>query len=133
MLEAEDYFAIQNLYGRYYALFDAQRSGEWADCFAPRGKFLVPPDLTVSGRDGLIAFAEGTFSEVGPLRHITANLIIEPADSGARGGCSALLVKQSAGEAPPAPFATAWYEDELVKRAGRWYFDRRTVRTDGTG
>lgn len=124
-LTAEDYMEIQQLYARYNNAIDSGDAEGWADTFVPDGKFN-----TNTGREALIGFIHNWREKMNGAnrRHWNSNLLINATPEGASGSVYLLLI--DVGVRPPAIFAAAKYDDQLVKTPQGWRFKKRTTKAE---
>lgn len=129
----EDKDAIRELVAEYCFRIDGAEWERWAELFTEDGRFGVSGMFEHQGRGNLVAFARTIpVNEKGSpgFRHCTLNHVIDVTGERATARCYFLLVQEAgAGEALRVNVAGR-YEDELVKRAGRWRFARRTATFD---
>jgi len=121
---------IVDLYGRYALAIDFGDGSGWAECFttngtftANRGEGVEPRHL--AGRAELDRFARDHRS--GPhagVRHHFTNNATRPGPGGAVGRAAILYVEGR------AVLGNGLYEDDLVREAGCWLFERRVVTHD---
>jgi len=116
----EDRQAITELLSRYGLLIDQQRTDEWMDLFLEDAVIEVPgrpPLRTGIDRRGL---AEGAPRGL----HLAAAPIVRAGNSD-----DSALAEQSFSflNLQTGKPLVGWYEDELVKRAERWYIARRAI------
>ncbi len=123
-LSALDYEEIRNLYGRYSLAFDAGDGQALAACYTPDGAF-VTGDRRIEGRDKLVAQPRQPVAGRASMRHLPANIVIDPTQEGARGRAYVFVVNIEAGK-PPAFMTAGLYEDVIVKAADGWRFKQRT-------
>jgi SnoaL-like domain len=123
---ADDYLEIQQLYARYNNAIDSGDAEGYAATFVPDGVFN-----TFNGHDALVGFIHNWHDKMGGAtrRHWNTNLTITPTPEGAAGSVYLLLV--DVGVRPPAVFAAAKYEDQLVKTADGWRFKKRVTKNEG--
>jgi hypothetical protein len=128
-LSVEDQLAIQQLYARYNHAIDAGKGDAWAACFTPDGTFKSGP-IDLGGTAKLAEFGTAFPTRL-KARHWTNNLVVEPAEGGAKGSCYLMLLRLTPGEQPPAGMVTtAIYNDTLAKVGGEWKFTSRAVAGD---
>ncbi|MFN8626458.1 MAG: nuclear transport factor 2 family protein [Candidatus Binatia bacterium] len=130
-MNADDYFAIQNLINRYADRMDRADFDGCAELFAHADFYLpgYPPFRSDSA--GLAAMWRDwnhVYPETGNLRtrHVMTNIIIE--SDGAEHARSQTYgtVFQAAPGFPLQPIVTASYNDRFAKVDGRWrYIERR--------
>ena len=125
-MTADDYIEIQQLYARYNNAIDTGDAEGYAATFTPDGVFN-----TYNGHDALVQFIHDWHDKMGGAtrRHWNTNLTITPTASGAKGSVYLLLV--NVGVRPPAIFAAAMYEDEMVKTPQGWRFKHRITKNEG--
>lgn len=135
-LGPDDYLEIQGLYARYCQLVDGDQHEEWARLFTPDGVFLIQgtpgaQDRVMRGTAELVAFQQGlagNFRKRG-LRQFASNIVIEPAEGGARAAAYLTAVRVG-DQQPPQVTVTGIYADELVKYDDGWRFKSRSFRRD---
>ncbi|SFV12668.1 nuclear transport factor 2 family protein [Pseudoduganella namucuonensis] len=137
MLNADDYFAIQNLLHSYpYALdggrFDAvgQLLGE-ADVYSG-GSLMASKDAVAVAsafRDWVLVYEDGTPR----TRHMLANLIIRPDGPERAIAQSYVMVFQQAATQPLQAIIGGDYLDRLAKVDGRWKIVERHMGNDLIG
>ena len=148
----EDRAAIEQLLMRYATALNTQDADTYVSLFTSDAVFELrrstdePPFLgPFVGRDALRrqwfpdaaagSAGERDSLEFGPMRHVTTNYEIDIA--GDRATVRAFFMEvvsngdnRPPGSNPPTIHAMGRYEDELVKRDGRWLFSKRVVITD---
>jgi uncharacterized protein (TIGR02246 family) len=129
-LSTEDYVAIQQLYARYAWGIDTGDLDAYVSTWTEDGEYIgfkggVPHP---KGHDELRALAAASFANTAESGyHLTSNLVIEASEGGARGRC--YLLRVIAHDDGSGTIRNALhYEDELVKRDGKWLFRRRHTR-----
>lgn len=127
-LTADDRFAIHELLAQYSRVIDTGRWEEFHTLFTPDGRLEFGPMGTFEGVEGLQRFA-GMIRSVGNfMRHYVTNVTLSGDGERARGACYLLaLTGPDAGKLTPS---TGFYEDELVKRDGRWLLRARRILLD---
>lgn len=133
-LEAEE--GIRRLLLEYKTVLDGQDFAAYAGLFTEDGEFVAGP-RPVKGRAAIQALVEsmpGTLLGSGPGEdfHVMANPQIEldPDDPDrARARSVWLYVVRDEHDAPVLA-KMGHYDDELVRRAGRWWFQRRRAAGD---
>ncbi len=122
-LSTQDYIDIEQVYAKYCQAVDA---GNWdllRSVFTPTG------GLNKGTVDGLIESVKAQIASTnGGGRHWNTNLIITPTPEGAKGRVYMMVLETASN--PPNIRPTGIYEDTLVKTAGGWRFDRRTLISD---
>lgn len=127
----EDRMAIEALISHYNQSLDEGHYAQWVDCWSDDaildglGRYLV-------GRAQIQAFAdayEATYrSRLHALRHYTVNILTQIEGDTARSSSYLQLVTTTARGVQI--LFTGRYEDQLVRRGGRWQFARRTLHQD---
>lgn len=129
----EDRFAIQDLMARYGWALDTGDVDAFVACFAPDGVMIEEvfedPDIW-EGHDGIRQLAEhyrGIANFPG-RQHYCANMLVTPIGEDRAHVRSFALVTECQGE-PPYPLRfCGYYDDELVRLDGQWYFAKHVVR-----
>jgi uncharacterized protein (TIGR02246 family) len=122
-----DHLAIRELTARYNRAFDDVDSEAWADTFTPDGVMEYSGGPPISGRDALIEMSRKTgYGFV----HITTDPIIEVDGDRATQSCTLIVANRSKAGDPVAIAMTGRYEDELVRTADGWRFERRKATLD---
>ncbi len=128
-MNADDYFAIQNLINRYFHYVD---TGNFDDCGAlfKEADLYYPTSQTTLSKDpeGVAKLMRSYVKLYGeaqtPLtRHHSGNIIIEPvSETDATAQCSAIIF-QATKELSFKAIAEASYQDRFHKNdAGEWHF-----------
>jgi hypothetical protein len=129
LLEEKD--AIRELIARYCFYIDLGQYDEWAATFAEEAVFEVSGMFRFEGRAAIREFADHIPKNAQGLpgmKHCTLNQVIEVSCERAKASCYLILVREGT---PLLHVDIAGrYEDELVKRSGRWLFARRTAYFD---
>jgi SnoaL-like domain len=128
VLEEKD--AIRELIGRYCFFIDLGKYDEWADTFAEEAVFEVSGMFRFDGRAAIREFADHIPKNANGLpgmKHCTFNHVIDVSGERAKATCYLLVVREGT---PLHVDIAGRYEDELVKRSGRWLFTRRTAYFD---
>lgn len=126
----EDKDAIRELIAEYCFLIDGAQFEKWAELFTEDGAFGVVGMFEFQGRDKLLSFAKTIPLNAQGLpgfKHCTLNQVIEVFGGRATARCYIILVHDGD---PLRVDVAGRYEDALVKRDGRWLFERRTVHFD---
>jgi ketosteroid isomerase-like protein len=143
----EDRMAIEQLLMRYAAAFNTGDADGYVATFTPDGSLELrrhmsePPFLgPFKGREALRKqwFPDNGKPRApgfGPMRHVTTNYEINvKGDTATARAFFMEVVSNGAnippGSKPPTIHAMGRYEDELVKRDGKWLFSKRIVVTD---
>jgi hypothetical protein len=124
-LSTQDYIDIQQLYARYNHAIDGCDAEGWAATFTPDGTFT-----RFTGREALEGFIRQWCGAMNGAyrRHWNTNLLITPAEDGARGAVLLMLLDVSA--RPASIASTATYDDTLVRTADGWRFKSRMLKGD---
>jgi hypothetical protein len=133
-LTADDRFAIMDLLARYARCIDFQRWDELPtlftdDCTVDFGKVMG----THQGKDGVATMARMIGSTGLMMRHYSTNVIID--GDGDHVDVTSYVLAYT-GSGPGQLMATTGrYEDEMVKRDGRWLLKRRrgVIEMPGAG
>ncbi len=129
-LTGDDRLEIQALVARYNHAVDSGDGDAFAATFAEAGT-LEAGDLLVEGWEALRAFADRIPRTYRAPRHVASNLLVE--GDGERATARAYVqMYVLAGEPPRQEVAASGrYADQLVRRDGRWVFERRVFTRDG--
>jgi len=125
---------VENLFFSYAVAFDEQRLDELAECFTEDAEFFS--EQWVRGRDAIrdvLTERRGQRARDGQLpRHVNTNIRIEPLEDGRLVTHSLwnLVVTTADGTYIDR---CGTYEDELVRRDGRWLIARRVIARDVPG
>lgn len=127
-LTAADRLDIIELIAVYSRCIDEPRFDDLVGLFAPDGAIDCGPLGQYQGAEGVAQFA-GVLKSVGQMmRHYTSNVIIR--GDGTR-ATAQVYVLALVGPGPgKLNTTTGFYEDEFVKRDGRWLFQSRKVLLD---
>ncbi|HSV46801.1 MAG TPA: nuclear transport factor 2 family protein [Ramlibacter sp.] len=132
-LTPEDRFAVNDLLARYGWALDTGDVDAFVGCFAPDGVMIEEvfedPDVW-EGSDGIRRLAEhyrGIANFPG-RQHYAANVLVTPTGEGRAHVRSFALVTECQGEPPYKLRFCGYYDDEIVRLEGQWYFARRVVR-----
>jgi ketosteroid isomerase-like protein len=146
----EDRVEIEQLLMRYAAAYNTRDANAYVAMFTPDAQFELrrridePPFLgPFKGRDAIRkqwfpdipAGASTSGGKFGAMRHVTTNYEINvKGDTATVRAFFIEVVSNGAnippGSKPPTIHAMGRYDDELVRREGRWLFSRRIVVTD---
>jgi ketosteroid isomerase-like protein len=131
-LTVEDRVAINDLLARYAWALDTGDVDALVACFTPTAvvieEVFEEPDRW-EGADGIRRLGEH-FRNVPDFpgrQHHLSQLLVE----GDNARCAArafVFVTECRGEPPYVLRFTGYYDDQLVKLSGRWFFERRTIR-----
>jgi uncharacterized protein (TIGR02246 family) len=129
---AREKAAIAELIARYNLAIDHNDFQGWADCFAPEGVFdgMIGQFAAHRELDRFTAEVKKLTATTPNLRHYVTNILTEVDGDTARSRCF-LLMTSTSKEGGTKVVIAGEYEDQLVKRDGRWLFTRRKVHIDG--
>jgi uncharacterized protein (TIGR02246 family) len=124
--------AIAELIIRYNWAIDHNDFQGWADCFAPEGVFAgMIGQYAAHGELARFTTDVKKLIETTPnLRHYVTNIQTTVNGDTAQSRCFLMMTSTTKEEGTKIVIAGE-YEDELVKRDGRWLFLRRKVHMDG--
>ncbi|WP_380876565.1 nuclear transport factor 2 family protein [Sphingomonas sp. DBB INV C78] len=136
-MQADDYFAIQNVLFSYPFALDAgdfDAVGELlGDAIVYSGGAVMadrdPAAVAAAFRNWVITYPDGTPR----TRHMLANVMIVPEGEDRARVSSYVMVFQQAEDGPLAPVIGGDYLDRLEKRDGRWRIVERTMGNDIVG
>ena len=128
-LTAMDYEEIRNLYSRYSHAFDGGDGPTLADTYTADGQFFLGDRVVADGRAALLLQPSVPQPDQPSVRHLPANVEIEPSANGAKGRAYVFLVNVQNGELGVQ--GGGLYEDMLVKTADGWRFKQRTFTPFG--
>ena len=121
---SEDKDAIRALLYRYCFLMDEGRFVELGALFAEDGEWIAPYRIAKGSADIAAWLTQSVPSS--PRRvHYTMNSIIDC--QGARATARSNYLVMVEGPAGPLPSVCGTYDDELVKQADGWRFQRRRL------
>jgi len=128
-LTTADRLAIQETLHRYSHCIDRGRWEEFAQLFTDDCRLDLSQVLGLyEGSAGIRQFCE-TIRSVGVfMRHLVTNLIVDGDGERVRAQTYVLAITGPPGGAPQQ--STGLYEDELVKRNGRWLLHHRQLSLD---
>jgi len=138
-LTAEDRLAIIELSSLASHALDFNDPDGFAGLFAPGGFFQRQAAPRAGGQiifrhegsDALREFAKAMSAMRGGLtRHWTANIVISPTDTGARGTAYTMLVANDAEARSVSVLIAGTYQDVYRKTDAGWRFASRTVVDD---
>jgi ketosteroid isomerase-like protein len=134
MLDATDYFAIQNLVHTYPKLLDNGRLEELGALFAHATVIIQGVDDPIVKNPARITAMFRDFLQLYDgkprTRHQMANLIIEADQAdGAVASCSVTVFQQTA-DLPLQPNITGDYEDRFERTDTGWRFTERRIAND---
>jgi uncharacterized protein (TIGR02246 family) len=127
--ELEDVEEIRQLLARYCHYGDSLDSGAFAECFT-EDAVLDAQGVRSAGREQIRQRVEAyrPIYVERPLRHVTANIVIDVDGDEAR--AASYIVLFAAG-AQPSVLGTGTYHDRLRRVGGRWFFSERVATPDG--
>ena len=133
-MNANDYFSIQKLIFSYAYLIDKGDLSRMSSLFSRADVYF--PDGQVCSADPLMvekAFAD--FVRIYPdgtprTRHLTSNVIIDPAGDNQATASSYVMVFQQTDELALQPIIGGDYHDEFSKDGDHWYFTKRVIGND---
>jgi 3-phenylpropionate/cinnamic acid dioxygenase small subunit len=134
-MTADDYFAIQNLLYRYCDCMDRGDFNGAAALFAHADLHVPARAEPLRGAEAIAAMYT-QFTRVYPdtrtpkTRHVTSNVIIEPAGEGAARAQSYVLVHQATDQLPLQPIISGRYYDRFERVGGAWRFCERRMEMD---
>ena len=128
-LTAADRIAIQETLYRYCHCLDRGRWDEFAtlftdDCLLDLSQVLG----SYAARDGIRQFCETMRSVDLFMRHLLVNVVVQGDAEHARSEAYVVAITGPRGTTPRQ--TTGFYDDELVKRGGRWLLHRRRLTLD---
>lgn len=137
-MQADDYFAIQNLIHRYPLHLDRGEIDEMAELFRHADVYMgdLPPvrcdpaAVAQAFRGFLRLYDDGAGRLVPRTRHMTSNVIIESDGEGRARASSYVMVFQQALELPLQPIIGGDYRDRFEKVEGAWRFVERRIGND---
>ena len=134
-MNADDYFAIQNLIYRYCECIDRADFKGIAQLFAHAALHVPALPQPVRGVEAIEAMYS-QFTRVYPetgtprTRHVTSNVIIEPDGADAARSSSYVLVHQATPALTLQPIIGGGYRDRFARVDGRWRFTERRMEMD---
>ncbi len=129
---ARDKAEIAELIARYNYAIDHNDFQGWANCFAPEGVFdgMIGRFAAHAELDKFTASVKQLTAESPNLRPYVTNILTEVNGNEAQSRCFLLMISTSKESGTKIALAGE-YEDQLVKRNGRWLFLKRKVLMDG--
>jgi uncharacterized protein (TIGR02246 family) len=123
---------IAELIARYNYAIDHNDFQGWANCFAPEGVFdgMIGRFAAHAELEKFKASVTQLTTDSPNLRHYVTNILTEVNGNEAQSRCF-LLMTSTSKEGGTKIALAGEYEDQLVKRDGRWLFLRRKVLMDG--
>lgn len=134
-MQAEDYFAIQNLVFSYPYHLDRGELSTMAALFAHADVYLTPEGDAIRSDPATVEAAFREFLQLYDngtpcTRHITSNLIIESSGPARATARSYVMVFQQTGTLPLQPIIGGDYHDTFEKVDGAWRFSERRMGND---
>lgn len=133
-LTAADYVEIQQLYVTYAQAIDTKADGGmvYARTFTTDGElYHAHSQKTYRGHEQIAHESMGPVMKPSPVpTHYNANILIEPALEGARGGAYLLVMRGGPG-AKPEVSTIGTYRDVIVRTSDGWRFKRRELYLNG--
>ena len=129
---ARDKAEIAELIARYNFAIDHNDFQGWANCFAPEGVFdgMIGRFAAHGELDKFTAEVKKLTAASPNLRHYVTNILTDVKGNEAQSRCF-LLMTSTTKEGGTKVVISGEYDDQLVKRNGRWLFTRRKVLVDG--
>jgi uncharacterized protein (TIGR02246 family) len=123
---------IAELIAQYNFAIDHNDFQGWANCFAPEGVFdgMIGQFAAHRELDKFTAAVKKLTTDSPNLRHYVTNILTDVNGNEAKSRCF-LLMTSTSKEGGTKIAISGEYEDQLVKRDGRWLFTRRKVLIDG--
>ncbi len=134
-MTADDYFAIQNLIYRYCDRIDRGDFAALGALFAHAAIHVPALPEPLRGAPAIEAMYR-RFTRVYPetgtprTRHVTSNVIIEPAGADAARAESYVMVHQATPALPLQPIISGRYADRFERVGGSWRFAERRMEMD---
>jgi hypothetical protein len=123
----EDRAELQDLAVRYFLAADGDDLEGLASCFAPEARFSVSGQLCGDSRDGIVRFLVGERAKMGLTVHTPHYALFTfTSDELASGLVGAHLELVLGGQ---SLFGAVRYQDDYVRRDGRWQISARDMRT----
>lgn len=134
MIDATDYFAIQNLIHAYAYRLDGGRLDELGELFAHADVHFQGIAEPVRSDPAAVTRMFADFLQLyhgkPRTRHVMSNVVIE-FDSATEARATAyVVVFQQTEKLPLQPIITGDYADRFVKVDGKWRFAERYIRND---
>lgn len=131
--ELSDREEIRTLLVTYARLLDSRRLEEYADLFAEEGEWTGSFG-TASGRAAILAMMTKAFDGRPNTRenrhyHVISDMIVET-DGDRATAWSRWTFNVRGKDDRPVPIMGGHYEDDLVRRNGKWKFLRRLAVSD---
>jgi SnoaL-like domain len=128
-LTTADRLAIQEVLCRYCHALDRGRWDEFAGLFTDDCCLDLSQVLgRYEGGAGIRQFCEMIGSLNLFMRHLVTNVVVE--GDGGRASAAAYVIAITGAQGSSPRQTTGLYEDELVKRDGRWLLHRRRLALD---
>jgi ketosteroid isomerase-like protein len=128
-LSIADRQAIEDTLRRYCHCIDRGRWDEFATLFTDDCRLDLSQVLGLyEGADGIRQFGDTMRSVDLFMRHLLTNVVVHGDGARAHAESYVLAITGPKGSAPQQ--STGIYEDELIKRDGRWLLHRRHLTLD---
>jgi ketosteroid isomerase-like protein len=116
--------AIRDLISNYCYFIDGGEFDRFVDLFTEDSVWESGEFGRFEGKAALHDFVSKT---PGGLRHLTLNTVITLEGDSARAKSYFVLTNRADNSAAVSIVTTAFFEDHIVKRGGRWLFKSRTI------
>lgn len=120
----EDRLAIRELHDRYADAVVRVDAGAWGDCWAEDAVWEFM-GLTIEGRAAIVDLWTGAMAGFDAVSFVAVPGAIAIDGDRAKGRCQTHEILVEKGQ---SRVAGGLYEDEFVKRDGRWFYARRNFR-----
>jgi uncharacterized protein (TIGR02246 family) len=127
----EDLAAINQLFVDYGAHLDAHDFGAYSALFADDGEVLLGPVGRAKGREAIQSLMEGTMGSGAPggSFHIISNPVVTVDGDQAQAHVMWTVINRDDAGRPHVSMM-GHHRDQLVRRDGRWFFQRRAGYVD---
>jgi ketosteroid isomerase-like protein len=126
----DDREAIRDLISNYCYFVDSGEFDRFVDLFTEDSVWESSEFGRYEGKAALHDFISKT---PGGLRHLTLNTVITLEGGDARAKSYFVLTNRADNSAAVTIVATAFFEDHIVKRGGRWLFKSRAIHPTAPG
>lgn len=134
MIDATDYFAIQNLIHAYAYCLDGGRLDDLGELFAHADVHFEGTPAPVRSDPQAVTKMFTDFLRLYDgrprTRHVISNVVIEFDSVTEARATSYVVVFQQTEKLPLQPIITGDYADRFVKLDGKWRFAERYIRND---
>lgn len=134
MIDATDYFSIQNLIHAYAYCLDGGRFDDLGELFAHADVYFESNAAPVRCDPRAVTKMFTDFLQLYDgrprTRHVISNVVIEFDSATEARATSYVVVFQQTDKLSLQPIITGDYTDRFVKRDGKWRFSERYVRND---